>query len=95
MLSAATVLAGLLLAAGLTSLGGGLLLVLGTAFATQGLAIVHWTAAERGWPRIWPVALYAPLLFGAPPAGLMLLALTLAGLLDNLVALRRPRANVV
>ena len=95
VLTAATVLAGLLLAAGLVSLGGGLLLVLGSAFATQGLAIVHWTAAERGWPRVWPVALYAPLLFGAPPAGLMLLVLTLGGLLDNLVALRRSRANVV
>jgi hypothetical protein len=84
-----------LLAAGLLSLGGGLLLVLGTAFAAQGLAIVHWTANERGWPRIWPLVLYAPLLLGAPPAGLVLLGLALAGLLDNAFGLRRRRPDVV
>jgi hypothetical protein len=95
VLSVATVLAVAALAAGLPALGGGLLLVLGTAFATQGLAIVHWTADERSWPRVWPLALYAPLLVGAPPAGLMLLLLALGGLADNFVALRRRRANVV
>ena len=68
---------------GLVSLGGGLLLVLGTGFAAQGLAVVHWTADQRGWPRIWPLALYGPLLLGAPPAGLLLLGLALAGLVDN------------
>lgn len=84
-----------LLAAGSTTVGGGLLLVLGTAFATQGLAVVHWTGNERAWPRIWPLALYAPMLFGAPPAGIALLGLALAGLLDNWWSLRRRRANVV
>lgn len=95
VLSGAMALALVLLAAGLPALGGGLLMVLGTAFATQGLAIVHWTADHRGWPRIWPVALYAPLLLGAPPAGVMLLLLALGGVVDNFLPLRRQRANVV
>lgn len=84
-----------LLAAGSVSLGGGLLLVLGTGFAAQGLAIVHWTADERGWPGIWPLVLYAPLLLGAPLAGVILLGLALAGLLDNVRSLRWRRSNVV
>jgi len=95
VLSVATLIAGGLLAAGQVSLGGGLLLVLGTGFATQGLAIVHWTADERAWPGIWPLALYAPLLVGTPPAALVLLGLAFAGLLDNGVGLRRRRSNVV
>lgn len=84
-----------LLAAGSVSLGGGLLLVLGTGFAAQGLAIVHWTAAERQWPGIWPLVLYAPLLLGAPLAGVILLGLVLAGLVDNAWSLRQRRSNVV
>jgi hypothetical protein len=95
VLSLATAVAVLLLAAGLVPLGGGLLLVLGTGFAAQGLAIVHWTADERRWPRIWPLVLYAPLLLGAPSAGLVLLGLSLAGLVDNGFALRRRRTDVV
>jgi hypothetical protein len=95
VLSLATVMAALLLFAGFESLGGGALLVLGTAFMTQGLAIVHWTADHRDWPRIWPLALYGPLLLGAPPAGLLLLGLAVAGLVDNGVSLRRQRSNVV
>jgi len=95
VLSLVTILAVLLLAAGFTSLGGGLLLVLGTGFAAQGLAIVHWTADDRRWPRIWPLVLYVPLLLGAPSAGLVLLALAVAGNVDNALPLRRRRANVV
>lgn len=95
VLSLAAGFAAVLTGTGATSLGGGLLLVLGTGFAAQGLAVVHWTADHRGWPRIWPLALYAPLLLGAPSAVLVLLGLALAGLLDNGFALRRRRANVV
>lgn len=90
----ALVAAGLVLA-GLHSLGGGVLLVLATGFMAQGLAIVHWTADHRAWPGIWPLALYAPLLLGAPLAGLLLVLLTLAGVVDNGVSLRRRRTNVV
>ena len=71
------------------------LLVLGTGFAAQGLAIVHWTADERRWPRVWPLVLYAPLLLGAPWAGLLLLGLALAGIADNGFALRRRRSDGV
>jgi len=95
VLSAGIVIAAVLLFAGFSSLGGGALLVLGTGFMAQGLAIVHWTADYRAWPRIWPLALYAPLLLGAPPAGLLLLALAIAGVVDNGFSLRRRRTNVV
>ncbi len=84
-----------LLLSGSVSFGGGALLVLGTGFAAQGLAIVHWTADERQWPRIWPLVLYGPLLLGAPPAGLLVAALAFAGLVDNGFSLRRRRSNVV
>ncbi|MDP2324588.1 MAG: hypothetical protein Q8N51_11225 [Gammaproteobacteria bacterium] len=95
VLSVGVVVSAALLFAGFPSLGGGALLVLGTAFIGQGLAIVHWTADHRSWPRIWRLALYGPLLLGAPLAGLLLLALALVGLADNAVGLRRQRSNVV
>lgn len=95
VLSLTTGVAAVLLLTGFVSLGGSALLVLCTGFVAQGLAIVHWTANRRGWPRIWPLALYGPLLLGAPPAGLLLLALAIAGLVDNGFGLRRPRPNVV
>lgn len=95
VLSVAVLPAIALLLAGFTSFGGGALLILGTAFMTQGAAVVHWTADHWQWPRIWPLALYGPLLFGAPSAGLVLLALAIAGLVDNGYGLRRRRSNVV
>ena len=95
VLSLTAGVAAILLLAGFVSLGGGALLVVCTGFTAQGLAVVHWTADHRGWPRIWPLALYGPLLLGAPPAGLLLLALAIAGLVDNGFRLRRRRSNVV
>jgi hypothetical protein len=95
VLSLAVGVAILLTFAGFVSFGGGALLVLGTGFATQGLAIIHWTADQRRWPRIWPLVLYGPLLLGAPPAGLLLVALAIAGLVDNAFGLRRQPTNVV
>ena len=95
VLSLAAVGAAVLILMGFLSLGGGALLVLGTGFVAQGLAIVHWTAEQRSWPRIWPLGLYGTLVFGAPAAGLLLMLLATAGLLDNAVRLRRSRSNVV
>ena len=84
-----------LLVTGFPSLGGGTLLVLGTGFVAQGLSIVHWTADRRSWPRVWPLGVYGTLVFGAPAAGLLLVFLALAGLLDNVVGLRRRGSDVV
>ena len=95
VLSIGLALAVVLMLAGSVALGGGLLIVFGTGFAAQGLAVLHWTAEERAWPRIWPLALYGLLLLGAPVAGFLLLALALAGLVDNGVSLRRQRRDVV
>ncbi len=95
VLSLAAFGAAVLLLTGFPSLGGGALLVLGTGFVAQGLAIVHWTADKRSWPRVWPLGLYGTLVFGAPAAGLLLVALALAGLVDNAFGLRRYRSNVV
>lgn len=95
VLSLTAGVATVLLLTGFVSLGGGALLVVCTGFIAQGLSVVHWTADYRGWPRIWPLALYGPLLLGAPPAGLLLLALAIAGLVDNGFGLRRRRSNVV
>ena len=95
VLSTGVALVVVLILTGLVTLGGGLLLVLGTGFAAQGLAVLHWTAAERAWPRIWPLALYGLLLLGPPVAGWLLLALAVTGLVDNGVSLRRPRQDVV
>jgi hypothetical protein len=95
VLSLAAFGAAVLLLTGSPSLGGGALLVLGTGFVAQGLAIVHWTADQRSWPRVWPLGLYGTLVFGAPAAGLLLVVLALAGLVDNAFGLRRLRSNVV
>ena len=95
VLSLAAWVAAVLLSVGFVSVGGGALLILGTGFAAQGLAVIHWTADQRRWPRIWPLVLYGPLLLGAPPAGLLLVGLAIAGLVDNGFGLRRRRPDVV
>ena len=95
LLSLAAFVAAAFLLAGFISAGGSVLLVLGTGFAAQGLAVVHWTAEQRRWPGIWPLIIYGPLLLGPPPAGAVLLALAIVGLVDNGVGLRRHRSKVV
>lgn len=80
---------------GLGDVGTGVLLVLATGFVAQGLSVIHWTADHRAWPRYWSVALYGPLMLSPSLAGLLLAGLTTAGMLDNLVSLRRNRTNVV
>ena len=80
---------------GLKDAGAGVLLVLATGFVAQGLAVVHWTADHWAWPRFWSVVLYGPLMLSASLAGLLLVGLMTAGILDNLISLRRSRTNVV
>jgi hypothetical protein len=80
---------------GLEDAGSGVLLVLATGFVAQGLAVIHWTADHRGWPRFWSVVLYGPLMLSPSLAGLLLVGLMTAGILDNLISLRRSRTNVV
>ncbi len=84
-----------LMLAGQPGAGGGLLLVLATAFMAQGISVIHWLADRRGWPGIWPLVLYGPLLLGPPVAGLIMLALVAIGLADNGYPLRRPGPDVV
>jgi hypothetical protein len=72
-----------------------LLLVLGTGFVLQGLAVVHWHGARRAWFRGWPLLLYMPLGLLPALAGLELSLLALLGLLDNGYSLRRPVGKVV
>lgn len=86
---------GLLLLTGLRPLVDDLLLVLGLGFVVLGLAVLHWHGARRGWPRLWPVAVYLPLALVPALAALELLALALLGLADNGYRLRRYGNNVV
>lgn len=80
---------------GLEDAGSGVLLVLATGFVAQGLAVIHWTADYRAWPRFWSFVLYGPLMLSPSLAGLLLVGLMTAGILDNLISLRRSRTNVV
>lgn len=72
-----------------------LLLVFGMGFACQGLAVVHWLAERRRWPRFWPVALYGPLLLTTPLTGMIVMTLATIGFIDNWYGLRRPPRDVV
>lgn len=74
--------------AGAGALAGSLLLVFGVGFALQGLAVVHWTARQRRWPRAWPLAVYLPLALSPPVAGVELLLLAVLGFVDNWLSLR-------
>jgi len=70
-----------------------LLLVLSVGFVVQGLAVIHWHAARRQWPRWWPLLLYMPLVSAVGVTEMLLLALL--GLLDNGLGLRRQGENLV
>ena len=72
-----------------------LLLVLGTGFVVQGLAVIHWHGAEREWPKLWPLALYLPLALMPLWRWWRLLLLALLGLIDNGYSLRRAGSKVV
>jgi hypothetical protein len=72
-----------------------LVLVLGAGFVLQGLAVIHWHGAKRGWPKRWPLLLYMPLALLPALAATELLLLALLGLVDNGYSLRRSRGNVL
>lgn len=74
---------------------GNLLFVFAIGFAAQGIAVVHWTAARRGWPKWWALALYLPPLLSPALAGVVLSVVVIVGLGDNWVGLRRPAQDVV
>jgi len=72
-----------------SSLAGQWLLLLAVGFVVQGLAVVHWIAAERKWPWPWLLGLYGPLLLIAPLAAAIITVLGSIGYLDNWYPLRR------
>lgn len=85
----------LLLGTPLRSTADDLLLVFGVGFVLQGLAIVHWHGAQRGWPRTWPLALYLPMALLPAVAVGELMGLAAIGLLDNVYKLRRNGRELV
>jgi hypothetical protein len=86
---------GVLALAGLRPSVDDLLLVLGTGFVIQGLAVIHWHGAQRNWPRGWALFLYLPLALLPALAAAELLVLALLGLVDNGYRLRRSGGNLV
>lgn len=90
-LAVATVLAAL---GGLRDMADDLGMVFGAGFLLQGMAVMHWQASQRGWPRWWALAMYAPMVVPATAAA-EVLALAVIGVADNAFGLRRVRANMV
>lgn len=95
VISLSAAVLGLLFVFGVRSFVDDLLLVLATGFIVQGLAVIHWHGARRGWPAVWPLALYLPLVLLPAVAALEMLLLVLIGLVDNGYSLRRGWAKVV
>ena len=80
---------------GFGSVSGNLLLVLGVGFVFQGLAIVHWHAAARGWPGMYLIPIYLPFFMGGSFVVAMLFLLAAIGFVDNWFGLRRIGTDVV
>ena len=79
----------------LGSVAGNLLLVLGVGFVFQGLAIIHWHAATRGWRGRYLIPIYLPFFMGGSFAVAMLFLLAAIGFVDNWFGLRRTGTDVV
>jgi len=74
---------------GFQPLAGNLLLVAGTGFLFQGLAVVHWHAARRKLPWFMLIPVYLPLLMGSSLFVMALLLYASVGFIDNWYGLRR------
>jgi len=78
---------------GVQPLAGNLLLVAGTGFLFQGLAVVHWHVAMRGLPWFVLIPVYMPLLMGASLLIMALFLFAAVGFIDNWYGLRRVKTN--
>lgn len=76
---------------GFQPLAGNLLLVAGTGFLFQGLAVVHWHAARRRLPWFMLIPVYLPLLMGSSLFVMALLLFAAVGFIDNWYGLRRAK----
>ncbi|RMF96694.1 MAG: hypothetical protein D6727_07440 [Gammaproteobacteria bacterium] len=76
-------------------LADALVLVLGTGFALQGLAVLHWQVSVRGWPGPLLVLVYLPLLLGPVAMALAWMAYAAIGFIDNAFGLRRGGTDML
>jgi uncharacterized protein YybS (DUF2232 family) len=78
---------------GLSSLATNCLLVLSMGFVIQGLAVMHWQVAERGWPWTFLLVVYLPFFMGALLSVTALFVLAAVGFVDNWYGLRGAGTN--
>ena len=76
---------------GMQPLAGNLLLVAGTGFLFQGLAVVHWHAARRRLPWFMLIPVYVPLFMGSSLFVMALMLFATLGFIDNWYGLRRAK----
>ena len=90
-----TLLASLAALFGLGSVAANLLMVLGVGFVFQGLSIVHWHAAARGWPGMYLIPVYLSFFMGGSFVLITVFLLAAIGFVDNWFGLRRVGTDVV
>ncbi|MDJ0928958.1 MAG: hypothetical protein QNJ73_15075 [Gammaproteobacteria bacterium] len=95
VLGIATAIAGIAALFNVGWMANSLLLVLGTGFALQGIAVLHWQARARSWP--WPLlaVVYLPLVLGPIMISFALLMFASIGFVDNWYGLRRGSVDVI
>ncbi|MDH3978033.1 MAG: hypothetical protein OEU86_05915 [Gammaproteobacteria bacterium] len=86
-------LAGLGALLNLQPLSGNLLLIAGTGFWFQGLAVVHWHVVKRQLPRVLLILVYLPLFMGASLVVMALFLFAAVGFIDNWYGLRRANTD--